>query len=404
VHNRPVPSLDHMVLQWGAPMRSADRNGGLRRADDRWSGLLVDVQVRPDADTLCSWDRLVSTTPGTDVAQLSAWAAVRREAGFSACYVLVRSDDTLVAGALVLYRKVPGVGLIGYLPFGPVLPADEQRRAATGALCDALAHLARTRFAGLFVQPMAGGADVSGWLLQLGFRPSTAGIAPAASIAIDLARPIETLRADLRSGTRSSIKRAAAEGVRVRTGGEHDLETVASLLRDTAEHHEFSAASLPYLRTLHRELSPGGHLQIFLAERDGTPLAADVLTSSGGVLTLRMTGMRRSDDVRRTGAAALLRWETLVWAKANGYDAVDLGGVPPSAVDAIRAGRKNLADRVDGRTYYKASFGGDAFHRPPAVELLSSPLARLGYDLARRSTVGTRLLGLVKRLLRGAAR
>ena len=365
---------------------------------------MVEVDGRPDADTLRGWDRLVSATPGSDVAQLSAWAVVRRDAGFSPCYVLARSGDTLLGGALVLYRKVPGFGLLGYLPFGPVLPANDQRRDAIGAVCDALADIARTRFAGLFVQPMSGGADISDRLLQLGFRPSTAGIAPAASIAVDLARPIDALRADLRSGTRGSIKRAVAQGVRVRTGGEHDLETVASLLRDTGEHHEFSAVSLPYLRTLYRELAPGGHLQIFLAERDGTPLAADVLTSSGGVVTLRMTGMRRADDVRRSGAASLLRWETLVWAKASGYDAVDLGGVPPSSVDAVRAGHKHLASRVDGRTYYKASFGGDAFHRPPAVELLSSPVARLGYDLAQRSTVGTRVVGLVQRLLRGSAR
>jgi lipid II:glycine glycyltransferase (peptidoglycan interpeptide bridge formation enzyme) len=365
---------------------------------------VVEVDGRPDADTLRGWDRLVSATPGSDVGQLSAWAVVRREAGFSPCYVLARSGDTLLGGALVLYRKVPGVGLLGYLPFGPVLPANDQRRDAIGVVCDALADVARRRFAGLFVQPMAGGADVSGRLLQLGFRPSTAGIAPAASIAIDLARPIDALRTDLRSGTRGSIKRAVAQGVRVRTGGEHDLETVASLLRDTGEHHEFSAVSLPYLRTLYRELAPGGHIQIFLAERDGTPLAADVLTSSGGVLTLRMTGMRRADDVRRSGAASLLRWETLVWAKAGGYDAVDLGGVPPSSVDAVRAGHKHLAARVDGRTYYKASFGGDAFHRPPAVELLSSPVARLGYDLAQRSTVGTRVVGLLQRLLRGSTR
>ena len=361
-------------------------------------------EMRPDTDTLRSWDRLVSTTPGSDVAQLSAWASVRREAGFSPVYVLVRSGRTVIGGALVLCRKVPGIGLLGYLPFGPVLPAGEERRAATGAVCDALAALARTRFAGLFVQPMDGGADVSGRLLQLGFRPSTAGIAPEASIAIDLSRSLDALRADLRSGTRSGITRAATRGVRVRRGSEQDLETVASLLRDTAEHHDFSAVSVPYLRSLYRELAPGGHMQVFLAERDGTPLAADVLTSSGGVLTLRMTGMRRSDDVRRTGAAALLRWETLVWAKANGYDAVDLGGVPPSSVDAVRAGRKDLASRVDGRTYYKASFGGAAFHHPPAVELLSSPLARLGYDVARRTTLGVRVLGLVKRLLRGAAR
>jgi lipid II:glycine glycyltransferase (peptidoglycan interpeptide bridge formation enzyme) len=244
---------------------------------------------------------------------------------------------------------------------------------------------------------MTGDQGVSDRLLRHGFRRSAAGIAPVASIAVDVAEPY----AGLRSGTRSSIKRAAREGVQVRRADATDLPLVAGLLAETAEHHHFAAASLEHLQGLHDALAPGGHLQIFLAERDGTPLAADVLTGSGGVLTLRLTGMRRDPETRKIGAAALLRWRTMLWARANGYDAVDVGGIPPTAVDALRTGHAGLAARVDGRTYFKASFGGEAFHRPEAVELLSTPV-RLGYDLIRRSPQGGRLVSAAAQFLRGS--
>jgi lipid II:glycine glycyltransferase (peptidoglycan interpeptide bridge formation enzyme) len=297
---------------------------------------------------------------------------------------------------MVLHRRlIPGLRSLAYLPLGPVLPAGAYRDETMDAVCDAIANLARHRFAATFVQPMAGDQGVSDRLLQHGFRPSTAGIAPAASIAIDLSEP----HSGLRSGTRASIKRAALHGVQVRRASVADLPAVAGLLADTAKHHRFPTVSLDYLRGLHEALAPGDHLQIFLAERDGTPLAADVLTGSGGVLTLRLTGMRRDQDTRKIGAAALLRWETMLWARTNGYDTLDLGGIPPTAVDAIRAGHAGLAGRVDGRTYFKASFGGQAFHRPAAVESLSTPV-RFGYDLIRRSPHSGQLLRTAKQLLR----
>lgn len=364
----------------------------------------VDVEIRrsPDAATLAAWEALVVGTPGSDVAQLPAWARVREGAGFRPLYVLARAGGELVGGALVLHRRTaPGLRPVAYLPLGPVLPAGPHRAAARDAVCAVLVELARHHVAALFVQPLTGDGDVSARLQAAGFRPSTAGIAPAASLAVDLTAPTPELHARLRSGARSSIRRAAAGGVRVRRGTADDLPAVAALLADTADHHGFPAPSLDHLRTLHEALAPGGHVALFLAERDGAPLAADVLTGSGGVLTLRMTGMRRDDEVRRLGAAALLRWETMLAARADGYDALDLGGIPASAVEPLHDGHADLASRVDGRTYYKASFGGRPFRRPPAVELIPSAPLRLAYDLVRRSAVGARLLDTARAVLRG---
>jgi lipid II:glycine glycyltransferase (peptidoglycan interpeptide bridge formation enzyme) len=366
-------------------------------AADRRAGVVVRIEARPDAATRASWDRLVSRTPGSDVAQLSSWGALRQRAGYAPLFIVASVGDQFVGGAMVLHRRLmPGLGSLAYLPLGPVLPAGACHDQTMDVVCDAIADLGRHRFAAMFVQPMAGDQGVSDRLQRRGFRPSTAGIAPAASIAIDLSEP----HSGLRSGTRASIKRAAHHGVQVRRASVADLPAVAGLLADTARHHGFPAASLDYLRSLHEALTPGDHLQIFLAERDGTPLAADVLTGSGGVLTLRLTGMRRDQDTRKIGAAAMLRWETMVWARANGYDTLDLGGISPAAVDAIRAGHAGLTGRVDGRTYFKASFGGQAYHRPTAVELLSSTPVRFGYDLIRRSPHGGQLLRTAKQLLR----
>jgi hypothetical protein len=177
------------------------------RLVDRPAALAVRVESRPDASTLDAWDRLVTRTPRSDVA---------------------------------------------YLPLGPVLAPGAHRVEAMDAVCDAIADLARHRFAATFVQPMTGDQGVSDRLLQRGFRRSAAGIAPAASIAVDVAEPY----AGLRGGTRSSIKRAAREGVQVRRADVADLSLVAGLLAETAEHHHFSAASLEHLQACTRPSRP----------------------------------------------------------------------------------------------------------------------------------------------------
>ncbi|HKR51651.1 MAG TPA: peptidoglycan bridge formation glycyltransferase FemA/FemB family protein [Pseudonocardiaceae bacterium] len=363
----------------------------------------VTLCARPDPDTIRAWDHLVSHTPGSDVAQLSAWSAVRRQADFVPRYVLARRAGQLVGGALVLQRRLPVLGVVGYVPHGPVIASGAGRVAVAPVVSIALAGLGRRYLSGLFVQPPDRADDISGHLLRLGFRPSAAGIAPAASIRIDLTRDVEDLRNGLNSSNRRRTRTGADRGVAVRLGAERDLPVVADLLASTAAHQQFDAPSLDYLRTLYRELDRGDHVQIFIAELGGVPVVAELFTGCGGVLTSRLTGMQRDDPVKKSGAAAAVIWSAILWAKANGYHTFDFGGIPVDAVDMIRDGEAGHISRLAGPEVFKASFGGEPFRYPPAVELLSSRLLRTGYDLFRRSEVGGKLVATARRLMQGRA-
>lgn len=67
----------------------------------------------------------------------------------------------------------------------------------------------------------------------------------------------------------------------------------------------------------------------------------------------------------------------------------------------ILDGQAGLASRLTGSEVFKASFGGQPFRHPPAVELLCSRLLRTGYDLARRPMVGGKAVATAERLTRG---
>lgn len=368
----------------------------------RTSGDPVSASVftQPDPDTIRSWDRLVNDTSYSDVAQLSAWSTVRRQVGFLPLYVLARRAGRLVGGALVLQRRLPMLGVVGYLPYGPVIAAGDARAAAVHALSATLADLGHQHLGSLFVQPPAGAEDVSDQLAALGFRPSAAGIAPNASIRIDLTRDVEDIRGAMTKTNRRYTRNAAERGVAVRIGDERDLPILADLLARTAVHQHFDPLSLDYIAALYRELNPGGHVTVFIAEMDGVPAAVELFTGCGGVLKSRLTGTQRSGPARQSGAAAVLAWRAILWAKANGYHTVDLGGLAAESVDTIRAGGADLASRLAGPDYFKASFGGQPFRYPPARELISSPVLRIGYDLSRRSAAGGKVVAKAKRLMR----
>jgi lipid II:glycine glycyltransferase (peptidoglycan interpeptide bridge formation enzyme) len=363
--------------------------------------VVVAVSTDPDGSTIREWDRLVDSTPGSDVAQLSGWATIRRRAGFRPLYLLAHQDGRLVGGALVLERRLPVIGRIGYVSNGPVVSPAVPRGPVVERVCAEMGRLARTRLRALFVQPPVDAADVSSGLLREGFRHGESGIAPIASIRIDLHRDVESLRRGLTRSNRRRTRTWAERGVDVRVGSREDVPLVAELLAQTAAHQDFEPLSLDYIQTLHRELDAGRHTAVFVAELDGTPVAALLCTLCGGVVKQRLTGMDRSERARREGVAAATVWHAMMWAKDNHHRFYDFGGISATAAQILLSGEKAAATRLTGPELFKASFGGEAFRYPQPVESIPSPLLRVAYDVVRRTRAGTRFVGLVKRALRG---
>ena len=366
---------------------------------DRGEPLSVTLTRQPDSLVLARWDELVRNVPESDVNQLSAWADVRRAAGFKPLYLFVRRGTELVGGALVIGRRLPLVGEVGYLPYGPVVATDTDRDPAIAALAAALERLARRKMLMLFVQPPPDGDDISRELQRRGFRPSHAGIAPVATLRLDLARDADELRAGLRKRLQRWTRRWPVRGVRVRRGTQDDVALFARLHAATAQHQGFTPLSLDYLATLYGRLAAGGHAELFVGEIDGRPVAARLYSGCGGVLKLRLVGMDRDDEAARLSVAAAVEWEAILWAKANGYCWFDFGGIRETAVSVLEAEGADSSALTSSEAF-KATFGGTPFRYPTPVEMISSRLVRTAYDLSIRRPAGRRLVKRTALLLR----
>lgn len=358
----------------------------------------VSVVECPSDAELSSWDELVDSVSGSDVTQLSSWATLRSMAGYRPLYVLARCSDVLLGGALVLVRKVPVVGRVGYVSYGPVIPDSPQRAAVVAALSDALVTLARTQLRALFVQPLAG-QDVSDSLFQRGCRPSTAGVAPASTVRVDLSVPEERLRVELSKRVRRWTNKWADAGVTVRRGDPGDLDLLLSLGHNTARHQGFAAPAPDYVHTLHRELARGGHVELFIGEVHREPVVAELFTRCGGVLRCRLTGMNRTSAAAALSVTAAVDWEAIRWAKEQRLTHFDFGGLPAEAAKIV-AQQGFRSPELDGASRFKLAFGGHLHTYPPAVELIPAPILRTAYNHLTTGSFGRAALDHARRRMR----
>jgi lipid II:glycine glycyltransferase (peptidoglycan interpeptide bridge formation enzyme) len=370
---------------------------------DRTIGpIRVETCADPGHETKKHWDRLVDTTAGTDVTQMSSWARVRACAGYSPLYALAWHEDRLTAGAQVLYRRLPLLGKIGYIAYGPVIPpAAPQRDALVRALTEVLTDIGHNLLRMLFVQPPEGAEDVSRELLRRGFRPSTAQTVPAGSIRIDLTSDVEQIRACFAKRLRSWPSRWAARGVSVRQGDERDLPLLAALVAESGRRHNYRPPRLGYLHALYGELAATGHVAVFVGQVHGEPASVDLVTICCDTVRGRLGGFDRSGEAGRLSLPGAVRWEIIRWAKRHGYRWLDFGGLHAQVLDDMLDRGIRYSDAWPGSQRAKVSFGGVPFRYPQPIELISSPTLRAAYDLSRRWKGGQQLIANAQTLLRG---
>lgn len=357
----------------------------------------------PGSDVLGSWDRLVDGTANSDVTQLTAWARLRGRVGYAPLYLLAFQAEELVGGAQIMHRRVPVLGSVGYLPYGPVIsPAAADRNGICRGLASGLEALGRRRLRMLFVQPPEGADDLSRELLRRGFRTSSAGIAPAGSIRIDLTATEDEIRRRFARRLRSWPKKWAARGVTVRIGGSQDVALLATLMTHSARHQDYQPLSLDYLEAMYSELAATGQAALFVGEVAGEPVAADLVTGCGAMVRGRLAGFDRSGEAGRLSVPAAIRWEIIRWAKARGYQWYDLGGLHEEALQALLAGECRHSDSWPSSDQAKVAFGGSAYRYPSAVEMINSAPVRIAYDLSRRWSGGRRLVARATRRFRGS--
>lgn len=292
------------------------------------------------------WDDDAVRSSGGHVLQSSAWARIREQQGWRPEYVRVGEALPL---ALVLWRRLPLFGEMGYAPRGPIV-APGDRDGLAHAL-EALAELARERGAVLLkVDPELTGDEAAAPLEHAGYRRGPDVQPVLATLVMDLSPDLDAVMAGLEKDTRWSVRQSAKRGVVVRAASDDGaLRAFYELYRTTGERARFITRTWEYYSLVWRTLIEAGLATLRLAYLGERPVAG-AMTWACGDRELYMYGATSAEG-RTCYAAYGLLWECIGGATASGRKTFDLGGIP---VDPTRKD-----DPMYGPYLFKKGFGGE---------------------------------------------
>ena len=198
--------------------------------------------------------------------------------------------------------------------------------------------------------------------------PDGAVAAPYATYVKNLEQSEERLSGEIRKTFRQNIRKAAEQGVEIKSGMEY-LDLSYAMIRDTMKRS--GASFKPYSYFSRTILSLGKNVRIFVAEHQKTVQACMFAPFSQCCAYNCYAGTKEEPTL---GSMHLLHWEAIRQFRAMGVKKFDFQGV---RVDPERGSKQ------EGIANYKKGFGGE-FLRGFTWKFSLRPLKAVAYSLAVR--------------------
>ena len=288
--------------------------------------------------------------------------AMAKRAGAKSEHVCVATDGWPIGLASVRIKRIPGLGSgLAYVSGGPLVRSTEVASPGWGldAVLSELVHeyVDRRRLA-LRVAPVIGdeawNQEQERRILAAGFRPAEQ-VRDYSTILVDIARPLDEVRAGLAKKWRYHLGRAEKAEIEVVQGTDPALFDDFMPLFDEFVARKAFAVDLgaDFYAALQTNLPEPERLQVAIARIGDQPVAG-VVASLMGDTGVYLLGA--SNEVgREANAPYLLQWKIIETAAATGLKWYDLGGIDP--------------DGNPGVYRFKARMGGSELRAPGPFEI-----------------------------------
>lgn len=340
-----------------------------------------------------AWDQYVLHHPDPHHEQLCGWSTARRTVGWLPVRVLMRVDGELVAGAQILERSIAKRVNIAYLNRGPLWSGG----APLELLIDQLQQLARQRrwlYLALSLPYQA--YEVIPLLERAGFLRRPANLPPAvwarATTTINLTEAQDLIFSRFQATLRNRIRSGIKAGVGFAEGGRADLNTFWTLMCALCQRRGVrpNVPGLPFLQRLWDELLPLKAIRLFLATYRGEPVAGRILITLGSVARdWRVGSLDVPGPIHPT---KVFYWDTIKWAKQQGFRVFDFYGIDYQDASELLAGRPPSVPFKCGITAFKCGFGGRIHLLPGEFCLFPNPLLRRCLAWGGQHVFGNRLI------------
>lgn len=192
-------------------------------------------------------------------------------------------------------------------------------------------------------------------IYKFGFRrtsphaPVSQQFSPKNTLVLDITKIEEKILASMKPKWRYNINLSTRKGVKIREGtGHKDIKTFFDLTLEMEKRGGYHGHEFAYYNQMYKALGHKDVLKLFIAEHEGEPLAA-ILVSFFGQLATYLHGAS-SNERRELMPTYALQWAAIKEARDRRCRAYDFWGVAPS-------GAKNHP--WTGISRFKRGFGGE---------------------------------------------
>lgn len=320
--------------------------------------------ISSQTTTAEAWDAALKSNGG-HLLQSWKWGDFKALYGWEPERVHVSTPDG-EAWAQVLFRSRGPIS-IGYIPRGPLVTGDQKR--VWPHLQKQLNALARRRRAMSIILEPDQPLKIDPKLFRL--KPGPEHNQPGRTVMLPLG-PDDVMLAHMHQKTRYSVRLAMRRNVELEWVSGADQAAVDAfyeLLEDTANRNEFEVHSKSYYEDFLRIF---GDDACFIFARYQGNLCAVVIAAAFGEVGTYMYGAS-STQHRGHGAAFLLQFEAMKWARDRGCDHYDLWGIPKIDPDSVTSDDKTAIAGTKGDDWrgiyrFKTGFGGTIINLPDTFE------------------------------------
>jgi len=274
------------------------------------------------------WNLLVTTAQTGYITQMWEWGQLTH---LGRTHRIAVADDTgsYIATIALIEVTAPFIRRpYFYAPRGPV--CDDSHSPALALLLQAVQQLATDRGCFMLKLEPQVAADNQTWrqmLHQLGLKPNPYATHPRRSWLLDIRPATDDLLANMSMSSRQNVRKGL-QRVHIRAGqGQEDLDHFYRIYTDTAQRDHFFIHPQQHYDEMISLFTATGSGCFWLAERDGVPIAAQVVMTCGMVATSMFSASSSLKEYRALRPNHPLQWTAILWAKAQGCTTYDFRAI-----------------------------------------------------------------------------
>ncbi len=290
------------------------------------------------------WDEFLARHPEAHLLQSSMWGDLKSQFGWNPVRVVAG-----LAGAQILFRKLPLGFSLGYVPKGPIGTDWDSLWPEVHTICR------QKKAVFLRIEPDQE-EPVDPFLIKSlpGFLEVGDTIQPRQTVLIDLTGSPEDWLSRMKQKTRYNTRLAEKKDIEVTES--QDFDAFERLMRATGERDGFGVHTLEYYKKAYSIFATHNQVALLSANFKNRPLAMLMVFAQGGN-AYYLYGAS-GDEERQRMPTYLLQFEAMRWAAARGCTSYDLWGIPDSPEEELEAQFESRSDGLWGVYRFKRGFGG----------------------------------------------